>query len=396
MMRVQNDLPELDSNSKQRSQAMLDWLKDTIQQQGGWVNFDDFMSEVLYAPQWGYYCSDIWPFGETGDYVTAPQISSLFSQTVAHQCQAILNSPDIKDGAILEVGPGGAEMAADIMRTLAEQNCLPEEYGLLEISPVLRDQQKIYLQRTVPELMPYFVWYEDWPQTWQGVVLANEVLDALPVKLWQCHNQSYFEYGVTVTNDQLSWSSRVASESLQQAIEHIQDSPSVQAWPDQFTSEVHPHIGPWLKQLSDMLDKGVVLLFDYGYPRAEYYRAERKTGTLKCFFRHIVHENPLINVGCQDITAHVDFTTVVEEGYRAGLTLEGFCSQADFLLSNGINELVPQDYSMSGQPKLELANQLKQLLMPEEMGEIIKVMGLSKGFQDCLQGFGRHDLSRLL
>lgn len=395
-MRVQNDLPDLDSHNQQRAQAMQDWLKNVIQQQGGWASFDQFMSDVLYTPGWGYYCSDTWPFGETGDYVTAPQISRLFSQTVAYQCQAILKSGDIEDGAILEVGPGGAEMAADIMRTLAEQDCLPYEYGLLEISPVLRDQQKAYLQQTVPELMRYFVWYEDWPQKCQGVVLANEVLDALPVKLWQYYNQNYIEYGVTVTDDQLTWSSRLADDSLQQTIQHIQDSPGVQAWPDQFTSEVHPHIGPWLKQLSERLEKGVVLLFDYGYPRAEYYRAERNTGTLKCFFRHTVHENPLINLGCQDITAHIDFTTVVEQAYQAGLTLEGFCSQADFLINNGINELMPTDFSMAEQPKLGLANQLKQLLMPEEMGEIIKVMGLSKGFQDCLQGFERHDLSRLL
>lgn len=395
-MRVEQSLPELKDTDYKRAQAMERHLCQIIEQNKSWLSFHDCMQILLYEPQLGYYTGQTEQFGRGGDFVTAPQISSLFSKALASQCQDILQQFKHQNAAVLEIGAGSGEMAAQIMSYLAEQGCLPSQYAIFDISPNLRDQQYRYLQATVPELMDYFVWYEVWPTEWHGVVLANEVLDAMPVRLWQWQSSALYEWGVTVNNDQLCWQKQPADNDLQQTVNTICQSPGVQAWPDNYVSEVHPHINPWINSISQMLQQGVVLLFDYGYPRREYYRPERHAGTLKCFYQHISHEDPLTHLGCQDITAHIDFTSVVEAAAAHDMELEGFCTQADFLLSCGIDQLTPKDYTMSDSPKVALAQQLKQLLMPDEMGEIIKVMGLSKGYQACLQGFMRRDLSRQL
>lgn len=395
-MRVEQSVPELNEADQDKANAMEYHIKQLIDSQQGWLSFDEFMQQVLYHPELGYYCGRNDPFGRQGDYVTAPQISPLFSQALAIQCQQILSQWQHGQASILEIGAGSGEMAAELMRYLAHQQCLPKQYAIWEISPSLRQKQKQYIQKTVPHLMPYFVWYEDWPAHWRGIILANEVLDALPVKLWQWHRSSVQEWGIGLQENRLVWQQAEPDTILAETINHIQQSLGGHEWVDGYYSEAHVGIAPWIGQLAQSLEEGVVLLFDYGYPRAEYYRQQRPTGTLKCFYQHISHEDPLIHLGCQDITAHVDFTTVIEQAYAQGMTLEGFCTQADFLLSCGIDNLTPSDYTMQDAPKVSLAQQLKQLLMPEEMGEIVKVMGLSKGYSECLQGFERRDLSRLL
>lgn len=400
-MRIEQSLPDLDQASLKQSKAMDQCIKKLIAEHQGWLAFYDLMDALLYNPDNGYYCSQTNQFGRGGDFVTAPQISFLFSQTLAVQCQEILRqwprqNNQISQAAILEIGAGSGEMAADLMRYLAAQKCLPEQYAIYEISPAMRQKQQAYLQQVVPELMPYFKWYSQLPKTWQGIILANELLDAMPVQLWQWDSGTVKEWGVTNQHGELTWQSKPADDQLLKAINTIRQSPGVDDWPNNYISEINPSIHSWMRGISDILEQGVLLLFDYGYPRAEYYRPERSRGTLKCFYQHVSHENPLTHLGCQDITAHVDFTTVVEAACEQGMTLEGFCTQADFLLSCGIESLTPQDYSMAHSPKVSLSQALKQLLMPEEMGEIVKVMGLSKGYEHYLQGFMRRDLSRQL
>lgn len=346
------------------------------------INFAEFMKIALYEPGLGYYSSGNQKFGRHGDFVTAPEISNLFGMTLALQFKDILKtSPDF---GILEFGAGTGKLALDIIKQLAHLDCLPKHYYILEISPELRQRQQYYLQKESPELFHYFTWITALPQTFKGIILANEVLDAMPCHRFSYSNGKFYEYFIEVLDDQFSWRLKPASGELQKVLNQLGISFS-----EKYSSEINLMHKPWINALSACLMQGVIFLIDYGYPRKEYYHPQRNHGTLRCFFRHHQHENPLILTGIQDITSHVDFTAIAEAAIDANLKMEGYTSQSFFLLNCGITDLLNQ--APNEKTRINWIQQLKQLTLPHEMGELFKVMALSRNISMPLQGFHQFD-----
>lgn len=375
-----------DPLAKAHSERLIQHIQQTMQN-GDCIPFSDFMQLTLYAPGLGYYAAGAHKIGRKGDFITAPEISNLFSYTLARQCAEVLN--ELKGGDILEFGAGSGRMALAILQKLAALNCLPDHYFILDISPDLRERQRALFLAENPDLLKRVVWLDEMPEHFSGLMLANEVLDAMPVHLFHYDEKGLQEAYVAFDAGQFSWRWKPASEKLSSAFEILK--PLTHAWPHPYQSEINGWLPGWINAISNGLDRGVVLLIDYGFPRHEYYLPARSMGTLMCHYQHQAHTDPLTRVGLQDITAHVDFTAVIENASQAGLTLEGYTNQASFLFNLGIHELTPQPRSPEEQFRLN--QELKMLTLPSEMGELFKVMGLSKHYDGFLTGFAENDLS---
>lgn len=353
-----------------------------IQAAGGWLPFSRFMELALYTPRLGYYSSDRVKWGRQGDFVTAPEMTPLFARCIAKQFQQILQS--ISHGDILEVGAGSGVFARDVLLELASMNALPDHYYIYEISAELRARQQALLSAQVATLRTKIIWLEKLPtEQINGVIFANEVMDALPTELFQIENEEIYEQGVGIHQDEFVWQMLPARPEIKQKIEMIF---AEQGLPAKYQSEINMALVSWIDSVVSVLNKGVILLFDYGYGRAEYYHPDRSMGTLMCFHQHRKHDNPLVWVGEQDITAHVDFTSVVETAVDAGCQLLGYSTQAAFLLSLGLDDLVAEA-SQTELARLKNMNEVKKLLLPQEMGELIKVMALGKEITIDLKGF---------
>jgi SAM-dependent MidA family methyltransferase len=371
------------------SEALNRNIRGLIEREGP-MPFADFMRMALYEPGLGYYMTGLRKFGDGGDFITAPEISPLFSFCLAGQCLEVMQH--ISQASILEFGAGSGVMAADILRFLSERNCLPEQYYILELSGELRQRQREVIGARIPQALPRVHWLSSLDNfQFKGVVLANEVLDAMPVRRFQCHAGGLREMYVdaAASENGFAWVLRPAGAELRQALEEIQHTLGY-TLPDAYTSEWNPGLVPWLEALGRSLDSGVALLIDYGYPQAEYYLPERTMGTLSCHYRHRMHDDPLILVGLQDITAFVDFSAVAAAGAVAGFETGGYIDQAGFLLNSGIERLCAEE-SAQGVAALRRAQQLKTLLLPSEMGERFKVLALHKAYNRALSGFGSAD-----
>jgi SAM-dependent MidA family methyltransferase len=370
------------------SQAVARHIAAAIRAAGGWIPFERFMELALYAPGLGYYSAGTQKIGPGGDFTTAPEISDMFSACVAQQCAEVLAQTG---GSILEFGAGTGRMAAAILQALAATGILPEQYAILEVSADLRQRQQARVAGLPSELSSRVVWLDSLPSTpIRGVMLANEVLDALPCHRFAIHDATVQALGVTLSN-----SGEFVSK--EQPPDHALGSAVVEltrklpgALPDGYQSEICLRVAPWIASLAHCLERGVALLFDYGLPRAHYYHPQRDRGTLRCHFKQFVHDDPLINVGVQDITAWVDFTRVADAAIAAGLEVPGFATQAAFLLANGIDRQI--EHAPDAIERARRATEARQLLMPGEMGEAFKVMALSRGFDAPLRGFGLQDL----
>ncbi|MFZ5841897.1 MAG: class I SAM-dependent methyltransferase [Pseudomonadota bacterium] len=354
--------------------------------------FSAFMADLLYAPGLGYYSAGATKLGAAGDFVTAPELSPLFSQCLARQCAEVLTA--IGGGDLLEFGAGRGIMARDILLELAALDCLPGQYFIVEVSADLRQRQQQTLAELPAELAGKVVWLEAFPGAFNGVVLANEVLDAMPVTLFRRNGNTLTEMAVTLAeNGDFRWTELPADAALQLWFAALPDAIKA-GWPDDYLSEYHPLQAGWLQSLGRMLQRGVVLLIDYGFPRHEFYHPDRSRGTLMCHYRHHAHPDPLLLPGLQDVTAHVDFTAVAEQAIDAGLDLLGYCHQAGFLQSLGVLELAMR-YSEERE-QIAAAQALKRLLMPHEMGELFKVIALGKAVDLSLTGFALHDMRERL
>lgn len=360
---------------------------------GGSLSFADFMRMALYEPEFGYYMTGLRKFGADGDFITAPEVSSLFSFCLAGQCLEVMQH--LPGSSILEIGAGSGAMAADILSYLSARDCLPEHYFILELSGELRQRQQAILQARVPGAMPRVSWLSTLENSgFRGVVLANEVLDAMPVRRFRCEAGGLQEMYVDVdpAGEGFKWSFAPATAELRRAVDEIQRDLGYEL-PAGYISEWNPNLDPWLQTLRDNLECAVVLLIDYGYPRAEYYLPERGMGTLSCHYRHRMHDDPLILVGLQDITAFVDFSAAAAAGTAAGFELGGFIDQAGFLMNCGIEKLCAAELESAPdiQAQLLRTQQLKTLLLPSEMGERFKVLALHKAYNRALSGFGGVD-----
>jgi SAM-dependent MidA family methyltransferase len=382
-------LPQPTPQEIAHSAKLVDRIRDEIDAHQGWISFARFMEMALYEPGLGYYSAGSVKLGQAGDFVTAPEISPLFSRCLANQCAEAFER--VSEPDVLELGAGSGVMAADVLIELEALGRLPRRYLILEVSADLRERQRATLAARVPQHLARVQWLDAWPEELRGVVLANEVLDAMPVERFCMRGSNVNAVGVTWQLGRLDWSETHASAELEAAVRAI-ESTLGSALPDGYCSEINLRLPAWLRGLAGALREGVALFIDYGLPRAQYYRAERREGTLLCHYRHRFHDDPLILAGIQDIGAWVDFTAVAEAASDAGFTVAGFTTQAHFLIGCGIEHYLAALAEAELRDRVQLARQTMLLTLPGEMGEKFKVLGLAKNFESPLRGFGVRDL----
>ncbi len=373
-------LPIPDADALAHSAACATMLRDTIREAGGWISFAEFMGKALYAPGLGYYAAGARKFGRVGDFVTAPEISPLFGQCVA---RSVADTLMATHGSLLELGPGTGKLAFDVLLALDALNALPEQYLLLEVSADLQARQRETLSALPPLLFARCVWMTALPVDFVGAMVANEVLDVVPVHLVTFNQGRVFERGVGLENNQFCWQDGPAWQSAGRDLVEmvaVVDREVFQSMPpERYVTEFVPQAKALTASLVHALKVGVILLIDYGFRRSEFYHTDRTMGTLMCHYRHHAHTDPFLHPGLQDITAHVDFTAIAEAGVDAGGELIGYATQANFLLGAGIIELIAQHDPNDTVRYLALTNQAQRLLSPAEMGEFFKVIGFCKG-----------------
>jgi SAM-dependent MidA family methyltransferase len=371
-------LPVPDADALAHSQACAAMIRAEIARADGWISFARFMELALYAPGLGYYAAGARKFGAAGDFITAPEISAMFGQSLA---RAIADTLRATDGDVLELGPGSGKLAGDVLRELDALGVLPGRYLLLEVSADLRERQQQALSQLPAHLASRAQWIDALPQHFDGAVIANEVLDVVPVHLVAFLGGWIFERGVVVDeNGQFEWRDVPAlPKELVAPVAHMQAGFDNNMPPDGYLTEIAPAVDGLVKSLARMLRRGSLLLIDYGFRRAEFYHPGRATGTLMCHYRHYAHTDPFYLPGLQDITAHVDFSSVAEAAFAEGLELIGYTSQAQFLLQAGITELMARHDPANAGSYLPITNQAQRLLSPAEMGEFFKVIGFSRG-----------------
>ena len=405
--RGQDPLPQPDAIAQAHSRQLSEKILTAIDQAGGWITFPRYMELALYEPGLGYYSGGARKFGGAGDFVTAPEMTPLFGRTLARTIAPMLGA---SAPIITEAGAGTGKLAGDLLLALEALNQLPERYDILELSAELAERQRAHLQKTVPHLVDRVYWLSALPETLSGVVIGNEVLDAMPVELvrWQRGATSEVErLGVSIesVDDGVRFVTTPAppTEAPSPAlIERVRTLAGKYDWPDDYTTEI-PEAGPaWITTLAQRLSQGALLLIDYGFPRHEFYHHERTGGTLMCHYRHRAHPDPYYWPGLQDITTHVDFTSIAESGFDAGLDVAGYCSQAGWLMDAGLLDLLaaeqPADYTQADAGWVRTQHAVQTLLSPAEMGEFFKVILLTRGLPTDLRipGFLRSDRSHTL
>lgn len=366
------------------SKQLEDLIRVAVSHQDGVLSFDQFMNMALYSPNLGYYSRPEMDFAQRGDFTTAPEMSALFGQCLARQCAQALQ--DVAKGVIFELGAGSGKMAADILNQLLLEDALPQEYWILECSGSLRDLQKETIGREAPALLERVRWLDHLPNMpFSGVVIGNEVMDAMAVNAVCKRNNQWMERAVGADDSGFFWTQHPAKDDVLEAIQTIETE--VGELPEGYCTEFNLALNPWLQAVSAQLQQGLVLLIDYGYSRKDYYRPDRSMGTLMCYHQHQGHDDPFKNIGEQDITAHVDFTALAEAALNHGLEVGGFATQMMFLASCGI-----ETFAEHITDPLDRRNQLTPLMHPEQMGEVFKVMGLRKNWDAELLGFQFQDL----
>lgn len=388
-------LPLPDPAEQKYSDTLKTTLREQITRSGGWISFADYMESVLYTPETGYYNGGAAKFGAGGDFVTAPEMSPLFGQTLARQAAQILNAVD--QGSILEFGAGSGKLAVDLLRALEELDHLPQHYYILDLSADLQQRQRTTIEQHIPHLVSRVHWLSDLPEQFEGLILANEVLDAMPLHLVAWQDSSIAERGVIWKDHGLAWQDRPqANQELFEIARQL--PPAGQPSSHAYVSEISLANRYFIRSLASLLLRGGILLIDYGFGQSEYYHPQRYQGTLMCHYRHHAHDDPFFLPGLQDITGHVDFSAVARTALDSGLELAGYTTQAHFLINCGITDLLTRTPADQPGCYLPLVSQVQRLVSPAEMGELFKVMVLSKGIEPdtAAYGFTRGDLRRLL
>lgn len=363
-----------DPQAQQHSDRLKQQISDHITQQGGWISFADFMHDCLYWPGLGYYSAGSHKLGAGGDFTTAPELSSLFGQALANHVADV--GRQLGQFDVLEFGAGSGRLATDVFQQLSRLDCLPDRYLILEPSADLQQRQQAWIAQ-YPQLADRVQWLSALPENFKGVVLANEVCDAMPVHLLRFSTKAVEELGVTTTPDGFAWQSRaLENPRLLSKAAAIRARIGLQA----YQTEVNLLAEDWLQSVAESLSQGAIFIIDYGYPFAEFYRPERAQGTLRCYYHHQAHDDPLLLPGLQDITAHIDFTALAEQAQSAGLDVAGFHEQSDFLIAGDITCLAAElEQDSDPLQWLQHSSAIKQLLMPDAMGHQFKVLSLSRG-----------------
>lgn len=392
-------LPIPDAVALGHSERLSGLLQQKISNQAGWISFADFMSTALYAPGLGYYAAGSSKFGAAGDFVTAPELTPLFARALAVQVSQVMaySAP-----AIIEVGAGTGRLAVDLLLALERMGCLPLRYDILELSSDLRARQAETLASRAPHLVARVSWLNALPETFSGCVLGNELIDAMPVHRVEWAETGILEIGVSFSAAQSAFiqATQPASGRVLSMAHRIAESAASAGEPLPFgyQSEINL-LGPaWVASWGAILQQGAVLLIDYGFPRHEFYHRDRGEGTLMCHYRQHAHTDPFYLPGLQDITAHVDFTALIEAAFPAGLELMGYTSQGQFLLNCGVLSMLENDAngSFATPAAIQAAGAVNRLILPQEMGELFKVIAMGKRISTTLQGFIRGDRSHQL
>jgi SAM-dependent MidA family methyltransferase len=366
-------LPPPDPHAREASQALLQLIADDIARAGGAISFARYMDLALYAPGLGYYSGGSAKLGAAGDFTTAPELTPLFGATIARLAASIIAQTT---PSILEFGAGTGKLARDVLAALAEQGVHIEQYCIVELSGELRGRQQEALRE-----FPQVVWLDALPDSFSGVVLANEVLDAMPVELVKKTADGWLQVTVTLDGGVPAWSERAPDAALaHQIARQIADADTLDIG---YLTEVHPIGAAFMASLARMLanGQGAAILFDYGFPAHEYYVDDRTGGTVMCHYRHHAHPDPFYLPGLQDITAHVDFTAMALAAQDAGADVLAYMSQAAFLIAGGIGELLLRTDPSDARRYLPQANAVQKLVSPAEMGELFKVLVVGKGVQ---------------
>jgi len=384
----------LDAGERARAGDLAARLRARIADRGGWLPFSAFMQAALYEPELGYYMADGALFGGAGDFTTAPELSPLFAACLANAVAPLLDAAG--DGELLELGAGSGRLAAELVAALVRRGGAPRRYRIVEPSPRLRDRQRRLLGQ-VPAGTTAFEWIDTPPRgDWSGVAIANEVVDALPVERFRITPGGCEAIGVAADGDGFRWRAGPADAELASAVAALQQR-LPERLPPGFVSELRLGQDAWLRAAAAALSRGVLLVVDYGLPRAHYYHASRAGGTLAAFRRHRGIDDLLAAPGTQDLTAWVDFSALADSAQAAGLELAGFATQAHFLLETGIEpELARLVEAAPERDRPAHRQAAATLLLPGEMGERFKVMALARGIRGPLHGFGFRDLGASL
>jgi SAM-dependent MidA family methyltransferase len=376
-------LPTPDPDARAHSERVAERIGDEIATAGGWIPFARYMELALYAPGLGYYAAGATKLGAAGDFVTAPEMTPLYGRAVAAQVAAILAVSGRRE--VVELGAGSGRLAADVLTGLASRDALPARYAILEPSPELRERQRATLAREAAPFLDRIAWLDALPAAVDGAVLANEVLDAIPVHIVARRGGTYLERGVTRATRHgdaaFAWEDRPAGERLA-ALAASRFPPG-----GDYTSEVNPAAEALVAGVARRLTGGAMLLVDYGFPAAEYYHPQRGAGTLMCHYRHRSHADPFAWPGLTDITAHVDFSAMAETGVRSGLTVGGFAAQAPFLIGCGILDALAAAGAPEAPGYIRAAAAVQKLLSPAEMGELFKALALARSPGIAWPGF---------
>ena len=387
-----NILPEPPEELKQLSESLGSRIREEIGLDG-MIPFSQYMEMALYEPGLGYYSAGLHKLGKSGDFITAPELGSLFAGCLANQVAELADS--LGNYEILEAGAGTGQLAADLLQELAPDK-LPDRYLVLERSADLQAVQRERIAAAAPGLLDRVEWLDQPPTTpWQGVLIANEVLDALTVERFRMGKEGVEQLCVVEQDGQFTWASRQAPERLKLAVEQVMAELETGLQPG-YRSEINLDTAHWLHAITSQMERGLALFIDYGYPRAEFYLPERSDGTMMCHYRHRAHDDVFFWPGLQDITAWVDFTALAEAADTCELDVEGYTSQAMFLLGCGLDRILTGHSSNSADGGLALSAQARQLTLPGMMGEKFQVMGLGRGLEEPLCGFSLQDLRHRL
>ncbi len=376
-------MPTAPQNEIQISEQLKTKIIQSIQSSHGWISFDRYMEYALYDPELGYYTGTLRKFGEKGDFITASNISSFFAKTLCIQFKEIFQSVEKN---IIEIGAGSGEFALQVIQSLSSDNEDINHYFILEISHSLRRQQYELLINHLPShLFSKIQWIEEIPKEFKGIIFCNEFLDVLPVDLIKKESGKYYRKGVGVENDLIVWKDKLIEDisSYDQAI--------LEELPDSYLIEHSLHIKNWLNKITQSLSKGIVLIIDYGFNQTEFFHEQRSQGTLMCHFKHYAHDNPLIQIGIQDITTHINFSYVAREASKLGLNITGYISQANFLINCGILNLLETVNFEDRALYIKSVSEVQKLLSPSEMGDLFKVMILEKNMGIDLLGLKQNN-----
>jgi SAM-dependent MidA family methyltransferase len=385
---IKTSLPEPSADARAASNALLQRIAAEIRACGGWISFARYMSLALYTPGLGYYAGGSRKFGAEGDFLTAPELTPLFGQTLARQVAQLMQS---SAPLLIEAGAGSGKLAADLLPALDALGCAPEHYQILELSGELQARQRETIRQNAPDFFDRVEWLDTLPETFSGCLIGNEVLDAMPVHEVAWHEDGIQEVGVTLAaDDRLAYAEREAEAQLAELAQALDVTAP-------YRSEIGLAGRSWVSEMARRLRCGALLLIDYGLPRHEYYHPQRDDGTIRCHYRQRTHDDPFWWPGLSDITAHVDFTAVAEAAYEAGAEVAGYTSQSAFLMNCGMADLLAQrQREGDAASAARAAGAFNLLLSPNEMGELFKVIALTKEINEPLIGFARGDRTHAL